>query len=89
MRAGDVEVTIHPPIPSNTRSPDEIAFAVRHDIVGGLSAAPHARSVTDEEAVDRFTVGVQWHPETNWRNDRFSEALFSAFVESAIIGRSR
>ena len=40
-----------------------------------------------EDTRGRFTLGVQWHPETGWRSDRLSEALFSAFVESAIIGQ--
>ena len=36
IRAGDVKVTIHPSIASNTLSPEEIALAVRRAIVGPL-----------------------------------------------------
>jgi len=31
---------------------------------------------------DRFVVGVQWHPESGWRDNELSKALFSAFVEA-------
>jgi putative glutamine amidotransferase len=30
---------------------------------------------------DRFVLGVQWHPELNWRTDRLSMAIFEHFVE--------
>ncbi|QQS41939.1 MAG: gamma-glutamyl-gamma-aminobutyrate hydrolase family protein [Acidobacteriota bacterium] len=30
---------------------------------------------------DRFVVGVQWHPELNWKDDDFSRDLFNVFVE--------
>ena len=30
----------------------------------------------------RWAVGVQWHPEIDWQNDKFSGAIFSAFVEA-------
>ncbi len=29
---------------------------------------------------DRFVLGVQWHPELSWSNDRFSRGLFERFV---------
>lgn len=32
---------------------------------------------------DRFVVGVQWHPELNWQNDKFSQNLFEAFIKAA------
>lgn len=32
---------------------------------------------------DRFVLGVQWHPETGWERDPFSQALFSRFIEAA------
>jgi putative glutamine amidotransferase len=31
---------------------------------------------------DRFVVGVQWHPELGWQNDRLSQALFNEFVQA-------
>jgi putative glutamine amidotransferase len=30
-----------------------------------------------------FVAGVQWHPEGTWREDPFSQKLFSAFVDAA------
>ncbi len=32
---------------------------------------------------NRFTLGVQWHPELGWQHDRFSQALFERFVIAA------
>ena len=32
---------------------------------------------------DRWAVGVQWHPEIDWRGDEFSIRLFGSFVEAA------
>jgi len=29
---------------------------------------------------DRFVVGVQWHPELAWSQDRLSQSIFGAFV---------
>jgi putative glutamine amidotransferase len=29
---------------------------------------------------DRWAVGVQWHPEIDWRGDKFSTNLFATFV---------
>ncbi|MCI0665180.1 MAG: gamma-glutamyl-gamma-aminobutyrate hydrolase family protein [Acidobacteria bacterium] len=33
---------------------------------------------------DRFVLGVQWHPEVGWENDRFSQALFNVFIEASV-----
>ncbi|HEV2761627.1 MAG TPA: gamma-glutamyl-gamma-aminobutyrate hydrolase family protein [Pyrinomonadaceae bacterium] len=37
----------------------------------------------EDTRADRWAVGVQWHPEVDWRADKLSRALFSAFVEAA------
>jgi putative glutamine amidotransferase len=29
---------------------------------------------------DRFALGVQWHPELGWKEDRLSQALFNRFI---------
>jgi putative glutamine amidotransferase len=29
---------------------------------------------------DRFALGVQWHPELGWKEDRLSQALFDRFI---------
>lgn len=32
---------------------------------------------------DQFVLGVQWHPEVAWQNDRLSQAIFSHFISVA------
>ena len=36
-----------------------------------------------EDITGRFVVGVQWHPETGFREDTLSQALFAAFIREA------
>ncbi|MBI4471372.1 MAG: gamma-glutamyl-gamma-aminobutyrate hydrolase family protein [Acidobacteria bacterium] len=36
-----------------------------------------------EDTAGRYVIGVQWHPERGWREDPFSKALFSSFIEQA------
>jgi putative glutamine amidotransferase len=36
-----------------------------------------------EDTTGRFVIGVQWHPERGWKEDPFSKALFSSFIEQA------
>jgi putative glutamine amidotransferase len=31
---------------------------------------------------ERFTLGVQWHPEIGWQNDNLSRSLFIHFIEA-------
>jgi putative glutamine amidotransferase len=38
-----------------------------------------------EDTTGRFMVGVQWHPERGWKEDAFSKALFSRFIEQATL----
>jgi putative glutamine amidotransferase len=38
---------------------------------------------------DRFVLGVQWHPEIGWEQDKFSQAIFKKFIEAAQKYRSR
>ena len=37
----------------------------------------------EEVRTDRWALGVQWHPELNWEDDRFARELFACFVEAA------
>lgn len=37
-------------------------------------------AVIDERS-DRFALGVQWHPEVGWENDKLSQAIFNLFIE--------
>jgi putative glutamine amidotransferase len=32
---------------------------------------------------DQFILGVQWHPEVNWKVDPFSQAIFNYFISQA------
>jgi putative glutamine amidotransferase len=36
-----------------------------------------------EDTAGRFVLGVQWHPERGWKEDPFSKALFTTFIERA------
>jgi putative glutamine amidotransferase len=59
--------------------------AVKH-LAPGLVATAHAKDGVVEGVElsgKRFAVGVQWHPEGTWREDSYSQKLFSAFVQTA------
>lgn len=38
---------------------------------------------------ERFILGVQWHPELSWGNDKFSRAIFESFVLRCSEGSAR
>jgi putative glutamine amidotransferase len=37
----------------------------------------------EDPRTDRWVIGVQWHPELGWSNDRLSMRMFNAFVSAA------
>lgn len=37
----------------------------------------------EDDRPDRRVLGVQWHPELSWQNDRLSKRIFEWFVERA------
>jgi len=37
----------------------------------------------EDQRIDRWALGVQWHPEIDWEQDAFSEKLFKSFIEAA------
>jgi putative glutamine amidotransferase len=43
----------------------------------------------EDTRVDRWVIGVQWHPELGWSNDDLSMRVFNAFVSAAREWRSR
>ena len=43
----------------------------------------------EENRIDRWALGVQWHPEIDWEQDDFSENLFKSFVAAAGLYASR
>jgi putative glutamine amidotransferase len=48
-----------------------------------VATAPDGVIEAVEDTTGRFFIGVQWHPERNFQDDAFSQALFTAFVEQA------
>lgn len=39
----------------------------------------------EDDRADYFAIGVQWHPELNWRSDGLSAGLFSRFISECRI----
>jgi putative glutamine amidotransferase len=37
----------------------------------------------EDSRPDRFALGVQWHPELGWKEDRLSQALFDRFIAAS------
>jgi putative glutamine amidotransferase len=63
--------------------------AVR-DLAPGLTVVARAKDgVVEavEHPLKRFAIGVQWHPEGTWRDDPYSQKLFSAFIRAAQASR--
>lgn len=53
-----------------------------------LKATAHAKDEVveciEDIRKDRFVLGVQWHPELNWKEDSLSENIFQNFVSASI-----
>ena len=56
---------------------------VGRDLVVVSKASDGLIEALEDPRRDRFIVAVQWHPELGWKEDRFSEKLFKAFVAEA------
>lgn len=56
-----------------------------------LSAASADGVIEAVEGADdkRFLMGVQWHPELTYRDDKFSREIFNVFVEECRVYRER
>ncbi len=37
----------------------------------------------EDTRAGRWALGVQWHPEIDWASDKFSRAIFGAFIKAA------
>lgn len=46
-------------------------------------AADNVIEAVEDPRQNRFVVGVQWHPELDWRRDEFSQHLFADFIKAA------
>ena len=53
------------------------------DLVATAWSSDGVIEAFEDPRADRFVVAVQWHPELGWRDDRFSQRLFDAFVAHA------
>jgi len=54
-----------------------------------VATAPDGVIEGVEDARGRFILGVQWHPERDWRTDSFARGLFAAFIQEAEKAKSR
>jgi putative glutamine amidotransferase len=54
--------------------------SVGRDLEAVAWAADGVIESIQDPRTDRFVVGVQWHPELSWANDRFSGSIFEMFV---------
>ncbi len=53
------------------------------DNLRAVAFAPDGVIEAVEDAGGRFVIGVQWHPEREWRESAFSKALFSSLIAEA------
>ncbi len=54
---------------------------VGSDLFVSAVAADGVIEAIEDPRPERFVLGVQWHPELGWRDDRFSGDIFKVFVE--------
>jgi putative glutamine amidotransferase len=53
------------------------------DLVATAWSSDGLIEAVEDRRAQRFVVGVQWHPELGWQEDRLSQALFNRFVSVA------
>lgn len=53
---------------------------VGRDLVATAWTSDGLVEAVEDSRPERFAVGVQWHPELGWKNDRLSLALFERFI---------
>ena len=56
---------------------------VGQNLVETAWAADGLAEAVEDPRPERFVLGVQWHPELGWREDRLSQMLFARFVSAA------
>jgi len=56
-------------------------------IGNNLTATAHAKDEVieciEDVREDRFVLGVQWHPELNWKEDSLSKNIFQSFINAS------
>lgn len=53
---------------------------VGRDLVETAWADDGLIEAIEDPRLERFVIGVQWHPELGWEDDRLSQVLFSSFI---------
>lgn len=56
---------------------------VGRDLVATAWTSDGLIEAVEDTRVGRFAIGVQWHPELGWQQDRLSQALFAHFIAAA------
>jgi putative glutamine amidotransferase len=56
---------------------------VGHDLEPIAWASDGVVEAVINKRTDQFVMGVQWHPEVAWQNDRLSQAIFGHFISVA------
>jgi putative glutamine amidotransferase len=58
-------------------------------VVSAVSSGDGVIEAVELESREHFVVGVQWHPERTYTQSPFSRAIFSSFVQAAVIWQPR
>lgn len=56
---------------------------VGRELVAVAVASDGLIEAVEDTRADHFILGVQWHPEMGWKEDKFSQALFNSFISAA------
>jgi putative glutamine amidotransferase len=58
-------------------------------LVSAVSPLDDVIEGVELDSADHFVVAVQWHPERTYTGSAFSRAIFSAFVQAAVVWQPR
>jgi putative glutamine amidotransferase len=56
---------------------------VGRDLIATAWSSDGLIEAVEDSRPERFALGVQWHPELGWQQDRLSQALFVRFIAAA------
>ena len=74
---------LHPEPEAQVNSYHHQSIDVAGRNLRAVAVAPDGVIEAVEDTTGKFSIGVQWHPETGWSTDRFARSLFTAFVKAA------